>query len=119
LSEEQKKIVEENHNLIYYVLHKHKLSIDKYYGAAAEGLCKAAITYSPDKNTKFSVYAYKCIMNVILTEMRKEKRKKRSLATTVSLDNLVGVSAPEDNNPENLIIFQETAEELKRMAYNK
>lgn len=64
MTEEQKKLVEENHNLIYFYLHKRGLSIDEYYGLAAIGLCKAAITYK-DSISEFSTYALKCISNEV------------------------------------------------------
>lgn len=64
MTEEQRKLVEENHNLIYFYLHKRGLSIDEYYGLAAIGLCKAAMTYK-DGVSEFSTYALKCISNEV------------------------------------------------------
>ena len=32
LTEEQKRLVEENHNLIYWYCHKYNLNIEEYYG---------------------------------------------------------------------------------------
>lgn len=53
------------------------MSIDEYYGSAAEGLCKAAIGYDKDKNYRFSTFAYKCMENEIWKTFRYEKAKKR------------------------------------------
>lgn len=64
LSEDHKRLVEENHKLIYDYLWRKKLSIEEYYGLAAIGLCKAAATYNADK-AAFSTYAYMCIANEI------------------------------------------------------
>lgn len=49
LTEEQKKLVSDNHNLIYKYAHKHNLSVEDYYDLLAIGLCKAAQIYNPDK----------------------------------------------------------------------
>ena len=49
MTEEQRKLVEDNHNLIYSFLQKYHLTIDEYYGLAAIGLCKAGKTYNGQK----------------------------------------------------------------------
>ena len=43
LTKEQKELVENNHKLIYYYIHKNGLSVDEYYDILAIGLCKAAL----------------------------------------------------------------------------
>lgn len=63
--------MEDNHNLIYSFLEKYNLSIDEHYDLAAIGLCKASITYDGSKS-KFSTYAYKCMFNSVICELRKE-----------------------------------------------
>lgn len=45
ITEAEKKLVEQNHNLIYAFLQKYHLTIEDYYGLAAIGLCKAAMTF--------------------------------------------------------------------------
>lgn len=75
ITEEQKKLAEENHNLIYRFLSKYNLSIDEYYDIAAIGLCKAAMTFDESKS-KFSTYAFKCMYMIMLHEKRKEKWQK-------------------------------------------
>lgn len=76
MTEEQKRLVTENHNLIYGFLCKHKLPQEEYYGVAAYGLCQAAITYNEEK-AGFPSYAYKCMLNAILFEKRKNNASKR------------------------------------------
>ena len=66
MNDEQRKLVEDNHNLIYAFLHKYNLSIDEYYDVAAIGLCKAAIMFDKKKECTFSTYAYL----VMLTELK-------------------------------------------------
>ena len=70
MTDEQKQLVEQNHNLIYFYLHKHNLSIEDYYDVAAIGLCKAAITFKKDKS-EFSTYALTCINNEVKMIFRK------------------------------------------------
>lgn len=75
ITEEQRKLVEENHNLIYSFLQKYKLSVDDYYGLAAIGLCKAGSAFDVSKSN-FSTYAYKCMFNEIMHEIRKKTRAR-------------------------------------------
>lgn len=70
MTDEQKQLVEQNHNLIYFYLHRHNLSIEDYYDVAAIGLCKAAITFKKDKS-EFSTYALTCIKNEVNMIFRK------------------------------------------------
>ena len=73
MTKEQENLVIENHNLIYYFIHKYNLSIEDYYDVCAIGLCKAAITYDSSKDVKFVTYAGVCIENAIKMELRKQK----------------------------------------------
>ena len=73
MTKEQEILVIENHNLIYYFIHKYNLSIEDYYDICAIGLCKAANTYDDKKGIKFSTYAGVCIENEIKQELRKQK----------------------------------------------
>ena len=79
LTEEQKRLVEENHDLIYFTLRKFNWNIEDYYGVAAYALCRAAITYNPAKNISFSTYAVKAMFNQVwnfrLYEMRKSPKE--------------------------------------------
>jgi len=74
MTDEQRKLIEDNHNLIYSFLWKHGLDIEEFYDLAAIGMCKAAITFNASVGA-FSTYAYSCIMN----EINNEFRKRRSL----------------------------------------
>lgn len=84
LTEEQRGLVEDNHNLIYHVLKQNGLSIDEYYDVAAIGLCKAAATFV-DGKSKFSTYACTCILNETKMQMRKPRAAMRT-AAVISLD---------------------------------
>ena len=74
LTEEQKKLVEENHSLIYWFAKKYHISIEEYYDVLAQGLCMAAYHYDPSK-CSFSTYAYLCMNTEMHVEYRKTLRK--------------------------------------------
>ena len=78
LTEEQKKLVEDNHNLIYWFARKKHIDIEEYYDILAQGLCIAAHNYNSSKGS-FSAYAY-LVMN---TEMQKEHRKSCSIFNSI------------------------------------
>lgn len=71
ITEEQKELVEKNHNLIYSFLQKQHLSVEDWYGLAAIELCKAAITFNKEISS-FSTYAFKCMFTHVYSEKRKE-----------------------------------------------
>ena len=77
MTKEQQKLVESNIKLAYKFATQYKNSytceFDDLVQIASVGLCKAAITYDPSKNYKFSTYAYVIMRN----EMLQLKRKKR------------------------------------------
>ena len=74
LNEEQKKLVEDNHSLIYWFAKKYHVPIEDYYDVLAQGLCMAAYHYDPSK-CSFSTYAYLCMNTEMHVEYRKTLRK--------------------------------------------
>lgn len=97
LSEEQKQLVANNHNLIYGIMKQYTLSFDApedYYGAAAVGLCNAALYYDASKNIKFSTYAYVCMSREIQRE--KDINRTNNMPVLISLD---ADCITEDKNP--------------------
>lgn len=85
LTLEQKKLVEENHNLIYTILYKMKLNYSEYYGDAAIALCKAAIDFKPDKG-KFSTIAYSYIKNSLINRISYNNSIFRDSKNDISLN---------------------------------
>lgn len=73
MTDEQRKVVEDNHNLIYSFMRKFNLDRNEYYDLCAIGLCKASISYNKSKGT-FSTFAYTCMHNEIKSEWRKDIR---------------------------------------------
>ena len=76
MNDEQRKLVEDNHNLIYAILHKYNLPIDEFYDVAAIGLCKAAITFDAEKGYLFSTYACVVIKNELKLVFRRNASER-------------------------------------------
>lgn len=84
--DEQKKLVEENHKLIYYTLSSYRLNPEEYYDILAIGLCKAAMNFDP-KKSKFSTFAMKVMYNEFRQYQRMENLEKRKAnKNTLSLN---------------------------------
>lgn len=80
MNKEKIKLIEDNHNLIYYWMHKYHVTetdIEDWYGAAAIGLVKAALIYEKDNNVKFITLACTCIKNEYNRILHKNKYQKR------------------------------------------
>lgn len=89
LDEQQKKLVEKNHKLIYYTLKKYKLNPEEYYDILAIGLCKAAMNFD-HKKSKFSTFATKVMYNEFLRHDRDENANKRKVnKNTLSLNYIM------------------------------
>lgn len=85
LTDEQRKIVEENHNLIYSYCKYKKLNIDEYYGDLAIALCKVVINYNNQKS-KISTYIYKAFDNTVLNKFKYENKNKKHNLQILSKD---------------------------------
>lgn len=57
LTEAQRRLVADNHNLIYGFAHKRRLSVDDWYDILAATLCRAAQSYDPARGA-FSTWFY-------------------------------------------------------------
>ncbi len=72
LTEEQKELVEKNHNLIYDFAYKRNiLNVDDWYGILATGLCKAARYYDENKGCAFSTFAFRCMDSELCDVLRR------------------------------------------------
>lgn len=78
LTIEQQKIVEDNHNLIYWYANKANLNIDEYYGLLAMELCKTVMKYDETKGSLANLYKMRCD-NLIKNEYRNNSRKPREV----------------------------------------
>ena len=86
LTQEQSERVTENHNLIYYMIHKFHLDIEEYYDILAIGLCKACLSWDISKG-KLSTYACTIMYNEIRQYLRTvHNSKNKCLHYALSLD---------------------------------
>lgn len=95
LTEEQKRIVEENHNLIYWYCNKYNLDIEEYYGLFAIELCKAVQSYDPTKS-KISTYIIRAFWNKHVNyDKRKKTNKRKANEDIISIDQDFGQDGEE------------------------
>lgn len=78
LNDDQKRIVEENHNLIYKFAQNYHLDLEQYYDVLAIGLCRAAFHYKGNTEYQFSTYAFKVMKNEYLNTYRSQYGCKRN-----------------------------------------
>ena len=90
LTEEQKRLVEENHNLIYWYCHKYNLDIEEYYGLFSIELCLAVQSYDLTKS-KIATYIIKAFWNKHVNyEKRKKTNKRKANEDIISIDQYFG-----------------------------
>lgn len=75
MTAEQQKLCEDNHGLIYGFIARFGLPIDEYYGIAAMGFCRAAMSYNG--KYKFSTYADRCMRNELFNAFKRDNRQSR------------------------------------------
>ena len=102
LTKEQKELVENNHKLIYYYIHKNGLSMDEYYDILAIGLCKAALRFDESKGIKFVTYAMFVMRNEHWANERLKRNKNRN-APVLSLSTQIHIN--KDSNDMTLEDF--------------
>lgn len=97
MNDEARKIAEENYNLGLAYMQSHNLPIwesdiftgEDWYGVIMEALCKAAMNYNPEDESKatFATYAWTCMDFAVKHVKYMEKCKKRcSEKPLLSLD---------------------------------
>jgi len=81
LNEDQQRLAQENLPLVrWYLKTKMKYiprgEYDDFFQIGAYGLCKAAVTFEPEAERRFSTYATICIANEVLMHLRKERKRE-------------------------------------------
>lgn len=110
MTNEQRKLAEDNHNLIYSFLNKKELVQSEHYDMAAIGLCNAAMTYDSTKG-KFSTYAFGCMnreLNIYIAYLNRKKHVPENIISSYdasAIDDVDGsmidtLLKDEDNNIE-------------------
>lgn len=90
--EEKANLYRENEKLVHKVASMFAstcLSMEELHSEALVGFVNALNSFDPDRNTKFSTYAFTCMRKQILTYLRTET--KRNKLKTVSLDEMSAV----------------------------
>lgn len=114
LTPEQEKIFEENQNLIYSVINTYVTNAGMYglndyddlVQIARIGLCKAIISYKPDK-AAFSSYAFKVIRNHLYNTIRNANDETSNNSSSMT-DEFVEINADLAYNNVNDIIDEIT-----------
>lgn len=87
--EDRNKLVEENLNLVYFMVDKHFATYvdrDELIGVGYEGIIKAADKFDKSKNIKFCTFACRCIYNEIsryLNTLNYNCRKANTVAYSI------------------------------------
>lgn len=89
LTEEQSKMVEDNHNLIYWYAHMKHLDVNEWYDILAIELCYAVMKYDPSKSV-LSTYFKLRADGVLYKQYQKSKLLKNSGLVVEYIDNQHG-----------------------------
>lgn len=104
MSDNQKKLAEDNIKLVYYYLYNNNLSMDEYSDILMIELCKAAMSYDPELGS-FITFAFSCFRNRLLVEFkhRNSASSRINYLPIASLDNDVFVENNEDDEFHNIV----------------
>ena len=108
---EQKKLVEDNHNLIFSFIYKENLPKDEYYDLCAIALCEAASKYNG--TTNFASFVWRCMRNRVANEYIRLERKKqipknKLVYQNADLDNEIDYN-DDTNNRFNCYLLKHTS----------
>lgn len=105
-AKEKEQHVEEDMNLIHYVLksiNRNNIPYEELYSVGSLGFAKALNGYRKNKGTKFSTFAVYCIRNEIFFYLKKEQRHMMNISLSQSLS--------EDGNGHDLVLEDLISEE--------
>lgn len=95
LTLEQQKLVEENHNLIYWYIHMRHLDINEYYDVMAIELCNSALKYNPERGSFSNFFKLRADW-VMQKEYRSNQSQKRQHKRGEFHDNLKDMTYEHD-----------------------
>lgn len=128
--EEKDRLAEENIPLVYFIIKKFQntgISEDELESIAFVGYAKALHEFDKSRNVKFSTFAFNCIRNEILFNLRKEKKhreKNTSMDTPLSVDkngNTLSIASTisgenvGEKSVEEQVITEEAVQHLKEI----
>lgn len=110
MTDTQEKLIVDNYQLVHGFVHKYGQSFGHEYDESVQiaslGLCYAAIKYDETKS-KFSTYAYKCMMGEFLKLDRLKKAKRRDFSTISIQTPIQNVKGEESGCLEDIISYDE------------
>lgn len=110
MTDAQEKLIVDNYQLVHGFVHKYGQSFGHEYDESVQiaslGLCYAALKYDETKS-KFSTYAYKCIMGEFLKLDRLKKAKRRDFSTISIQTPIQNVKGEESGCLEDIISYDE------------
>lgn len=126
MTEAQKKLAEENYNLIGGFCNLYNLEKEDYSDILSLALCESAIRFDSTKGIAFSTYTYQIMNNRMIDEFRKEhsndiipsvKLISESDVTQLNTvnDNINSLfdSIPSINNVEEIVLYKSMINDLK------
>ena len=110
MTDAQEKLIVDNYQLVHGFVHKYGQSFGHEYDESVQiaslGLCYAALKYYETKS-KFSTYAYKCMMREFLKLDRLKKAKRRDFSTISIQTPIQNVEGEESGCLEDIISYDE------------
>ena len=110
MTDAQEKLIVDNYQLVNGFVHKYGQSFGHEYDESVQiaslGLCYAALKYDETKS-KFSTYAYKCMMREFLKLYRLKKAKRRDFSTISIQTPIQNVEGEESGCLEDIISYDE------------
>lgn len=112
LNDKQRKLVEDNHSLIYWYAGKYKVPIEEYYDVLAMALCYAAYNYDESKGA-FSTLAIKTMYFKMQHEFSYNTKKSK-----IPIDKIMHYE--NTYQMENMITSHDSPERITicKLSYN-
>ena len=107
LTEAQSKLVEDNHNLIYWYMNRRGLDNDEWYGLIAIELCKTAMKYDETLGA-FSTYFKVCADNIVSKEFSKASNRFATRVDCYAPDDMLALT--DDSSLEEEVVIEELIE---------
>jgi RNA polymerase sporulation-specific sigma factor len=96
MTEEQKKLVEDNIKLAWHLTHKwskkgvYLFDIEEMFSLFSFALCKAGLTFKSDKGVRFSTYAGRCMENEIKMAFRTKFNSREHNELSFMVESIAG-----------------------------
>lgn len=120
LTEDMRKLVEDNMSLIPYAMNKYlrciHMDIEDKYSVACYGLCRAAESFNPKYGYTFSTYAIRCIISHVKRQSKYELNPSRhNTVAPISLNT----TCNDDKDLEYLYSIEDPSVNVEGEVLNK